>query len=104
MGENYETSCRSYMNKNNYLFFPYVAFPIERSHLADFHFQDTGQNVKLVAKIKKMFVHILLGKGALLQIQSVLMRESAYNRSPWRRCGKTTTLIKGPTWTLQSLK
>ncbi len=24
----------------------YVAFPIERSHLAGSHFQDTGQNVK----------------------------------------------------------
>ncbi len=30
-----------------------MAFPIERSHLADSHFRDTGQNMKYVAKIEK---------------------------------------------------
>ncbi len=51
-----------------------LAFPIERSHLADFHFQDTSQNVKYVAKIKKNFY--AYSARALVQVQSVLLRES----------------------------
>ncbi len=31
----------------------YVAFSIEKSHLGNSHFRDTGQNVKYVAKIEK---------------------------------------------------
>ncbi len=34
----------------------YAVFPIERSHLADSHFRDTGQNVKYVTKTKKKSV------------------------------------------------
>ncbi len=49
-----------------------------------------------------MLVYIPVGKGTLLQIQLVLMRESIYNACHSEDMG--TTVINGSTWTLQSLK